>query len=144
MRLFLSYRFSLEKLVAKHTIDILDANPKKYLKCRTIMERLSNNQNQSTKKQLNLIFNISNTNDILRPFHDILYRLVENSKITSQEELDKLCNWLTTEIRINNKLSEESILERLAIPKTNEQMVSHLEQILQERGKEQDISELSR
>ena len=56
-----------------------------------------------------MMFVVANLSDVYQPHRSTLFEFIQKGIIRSQDELDRVANWLAAEFRINNNLDQESI-----------------------------------
>lgn len=90
-----------------------------------------------------MVFAVSNLNESLMSYKQCLFSLIRNSQVESQSDLDRIVNWLGSELRVNNSISEQDIVARLKGAE-KDGLVEELSRVFEQEGREQDHGELSK
>lgn len=135
----------LSGLLGQHSLSVINSNPTKYRECREQMERLVLEPIPDIvlKKRLNMIFSVSNLGESLGNYRQCLYSLIRSDSIDSQSDLDRIVHWLSSQLRVNNAITEDDILERIKECDPSA-LVRELDSLFEREGASQDISQLSK
>ena len=101
---------TLRPILSPHLLNILSNQHERYHHCLHYMHRATQSvseDQQKTKLQCNILFNVHSCQESLVHLRPLLSELVLSGKVNSQYQLDQLLKWLTKEVKTNSSVGEE-------------------------------------